>query len=132
MAEDMNGPRDWNVAVPALPQSARRRIEQAVESAINFRGQSAGPPKVHLEVSDVRRLLAIAASASTPPDPCAEAGYHVCGPAPQLTRERIAEIVQRMIEDRYELLGSYAAAQFAEDTASELLRVAGKGNGNGG
>jgi hypothetical protein len=40
-----------------IPKQLRTRIERAVDSALNFKGMSAGSPKVMLEISDVQYLL---------------------------------------------------------------------------
>lgn len=39
-----------------IPQ-IRKRFERALEEALHFKGQSAGSPKVMLEISDVQYLL---------------------------------------------------------------------------
>ena len=41
----------------AIPKQLRTRIERAVDAALNFKGMSAGSPKVMLEISDVQYLL---------------------------------------------------------------------------
>jgi len=40
-----------------LPTQLIRRFERALETAQNFKGMSAGSPKVMLEISDVQYLL---------------------------------------------------------------------------
>lgn len=48
---------DTTDAPPELLPQIRRRFERALEAARNFKGMSAGSPKVTLEISDVDYLL---------------------------------------------------------------------------
>lgn len=46
-----------NTEAPELLPTLRKRFDRALQTALNFTGQSAGPPKVMLEISDVQYLL---------------------------------------------------------------------------